>query len=157
MLDSRNSIALPGGGGRSGIARRRRVFFIYFFFAEGDFFLGAFPQGNALFWEVVVGKSIFFIIFADFCQFLAIFTFLVHFHIALWEGFWPFFRYFWDSLGFSGGPTRIISPILGPLWPFLTIFGPFLDQFFFAFFDRKSRKPPKNKMCGCVAVWGFFI
>ena len=40
-------------------------------------------------------------------------TFLVHFHFALWERFWPFFRYFWDSLGFFGGPPRIISPLWG--------------------------------------------
>ena len=55
-------------------------------------------------------------------------TFLVHFHIALGERFGPFFRYFWDLLGFSGGPPRFM-PILGQFWPFLTTFGPFLDHF----------------------------
>ena len=35
----------------------------------------------------------------------------------------------WDSLGFSGGPPPIISPILGQFWPFLTTFGPFSDCF----------------------------
>ena len=53
----------------------------------------------------------------------------MHFHIALWERFGPFFRYFWDSLGFSGKPPQFISPTLGQFWPFLTTFGPFLDHF----------------------------
>ena len=46
-------------------------------------------------------------------RFLAIFTFLVHFHIALWECFWPFFRYFWDLLGFSGDPRDLFRQFWG--------------------------------------------
>ena len=83
-------------------------------------------------------------IFADFWPIL---RFLVHFDIALWERFGPFLRYFWDSLGFSGGPPRFISPILGQFWPFLTTFGPFLDylwaDFFLSIFAEKWHFGPE--------------
>ena len=55
------------------------------------------------FWEVVVGKiDFFYIIFADFCRFLAILTILVHFHFALWGvlgHFSDIFRIFSNFLG----------------------------------------------------------
>ena len=94
-------------------------------------------------------RFFFFIFFVDFCRLLPICTVLVHFDIALWERFWPFFRYFWDSLAFSGGPPQFISPILGQFWPFLTTFGSFLDyfwaEFFFAFFCRKMAFWSRNR------------
>jgi len=62
---------------------------ILYFFPEGEHFV-AFLDGNGLFWKVVGGKSF---LFSDFCRLLAILTFLVHFHFALWA-FLAIFRYF---------------------------------------------------------------
>ena len=63
-----------------------------------------------------MGKLIFLIFFADFCRILAIFTFLVHFHLhcgsvlghfsIIFGIYWDFlgdprdlFRRFWDNFG----------------------------------------------------------
>ena len=78
----------------------------------------------------------------------------MHFHFALWGRFWPIFSIFLGFVGiFLGTPAnyftdfRAILTIFDHFW---TILGPI----FFAFFDRKSLKPPKNKVCGCVEVLG---
>ena len=98
-------------------------------------FVGAFLEGNGLFWEVVVGKIdyYFFDNFADFCQFLAIFTFLVHFHLALWA----FLAIFPIFLGFAriSCPPAIYFADFGAIVAifdhFWAIFGPFFGPIFF--------------------------
>ena len=81
----------PLGGGSLNPSRRRHSFFLTFFSAKGDFFLVHFWKEMAFLGEVVVGEINFL---NKICRFLTILTFLVHFHFALWERFWPFFRYF---------------------------------------------------------------
>ena len=72
----------------------------------------------------------------------------MHFHFALWERVWPFFRYFLGFVGISWGTPRFCWPILGQFWPFLTTFGPFLDHFWaggkMGVFAETSQNP-KNK------------
>ena len=103
--------------------------------------IGLFPKEMAFWGRCCKENRLFGQYLLIFAHFWPIFTFLVHFDLALWERFWPFFRYFWDSSGLSGGPPRFISPILGQFWPFFTTFGPFSDYFwaenFFGFFCRK--------------------
>ena len=109
--------------------------------------------------------SIFWAFLPIFGHFLPFLLFLVHFHFALWGRCWPFSRYFQDWLGFSGGPPPIISPILVQFWPFLTIFGPFLDHFwtilgpnfiFLAFLTENPENPQKIRYVLCGGV-GFFF
>ena len=70
------------------------------------------------------------------CRFLAIFTFL------------GFVGIFWGTPAIYFADFGAILAIFDHFW---TILGPI---FFYTFFGRKSQKPPKNKVCGCVEVLG---
>ena len=102
----------------------------------------------------------FLAIFADFWSCFAIFTLFGAFLLCTVGAFLAIFPIFLGFVGiFWGTPANYFADfgaILAIFDHFWAIFGPFLDRFFFAFFDRKSRKPPKNKVCGCVEVLGIF-
>ena len=81
--------------------------------------------------------------------FLPFLLFLVYFHFALWGAFLAIFPIFLRFVGiFWGTPANYFADF-GAI---MAIFDHFWADFYFTFFDRKSRKPPKNKMRGCVAV-----
>ena len=145
-------------GGSSGIAPQAQKKKLDFFFRRRQFFfLVHFLKEMAFFGKLLSRKSIFLIIFAIFCRFLAIFTFfLVHFHISVGASFLAVFPIFLGFVGiFWGTPPPIISPILGQFWPFLTTFGPFLDHFwagkkngfFFFFWCIFGKKWPFGGSC----------
>ena len=74
---------------------------------------------------------------------------------------WAFLAIFPIFLGFVGISWGTPANYFADFGAILAIFGPILDhfgaEFFFAFFDPKPPKPPKNKVCGCVEVLGKFF
>ena len=81
-------------------------------------------------------------------------TFLVHFHIALGERFWPLFRYFWIHWIFLGDPRDLLRRFWGnfDLGHFWTIFGPEKKRLFF--FAEKWHFGPGIRIAGQNHRWG---
>ena len=139
---------LPPGGCHT--SRRRREKKLYLFFAKGEKKMVYFPKE---FREVVVEKIDFLYnfchFFGHFCRFLVIFSYFYSFWCIFTlhcGGHFPnIFRICWN---FLGDPRELFRRF----WAFWTIFGPNI----FCLFCRKSRKPQKNKIYGCVAAWGNF-